>query len=70
MTSEESRRTLLRTSAEVAEHCGVQLGALVTEWPEYTADVERFAKFTERLSGKAQELGHVPTTGAAKGRRK
>ena len=70
MTSEESRNVLLRTTADVAEHFGVQLAALAKEWPEYSADAERFSEFAERLSGKAQTLGHIAKTGAAKGRRK
>jgi hypothetical protein len=57
---EESRRVLLRTSADVLEHAAKQAGALAEEWPEFGAEVRRFCSFVDRVTAKAREHGHRP----------
>lgn len=57
-TEDAHRDVVLRTSADVFEHCADQAKALAEVWPEYGADVDRFVRFQERVTAAAREVGH------------
>jgi hypothetical protein len=62
LTSDESRETLLRTSADVAAHALVQLEILAKEWPEFTPDAKEYRVFVERLIESAKQYGYMEKT--------
>ena len=57
---EEHRNIVLRTSADVLENAAAQVAVLAEEWPEYGDDARRFARFSQRVSAAASQVGHKP----------
>ena len=52
------RNVVLRTSADVLENAAAQVEVLAEEWPEYGEEARRFARFSQRVSAAASQVGH------------
>lgn len=62
LDSEESRRTLLRTSTDVLAHCVLQIDCLADQWDIYAKDASDLREFANRMIAHAREYGYLEKT--------
>lgn len=61
MTSQESRETVLRTTADCVDRLRAQVALCAKEWPALAAAAADYVRAADRIAGHAQGVGHRVT---------